>query len=247
MFKSLFSKFKRSKLLPVDYSTVVTDMHSHFIPGIDDGSKSIEESVQLIREMHELGFKKIITTPHIMSDYFKNTPEIILGGLEEVRRAVKQAGISIELHAAAEYYIDDGFVRKLESEKLLTFGDNNLLFEVSYINCPDNINDIIFRMQVAGYKPIMAHPERYPFWYNDFDQYRLFRDNGVLLQINANSIGGYYGYDAKKIAEKLIDNNMVDLIGSDCHAMKHIEGLKRTQHEKYFHKVIGFNLVNKYL
>jgi tyrosine-protein phosphatase YwqE len=182
-----------------------------------------------------------------MSDYYRNTPEIIFNGLEKVRAAVKEEGLDVEINAAAEYYIDDGFLKKLESERLMTIGDNYLLFEISYINCPDNIEDIIFRMQVQGYKPIMAHPERYPFWYNDFDRYRAFRDQGVLLQLNINSLSGYYGYEAKKIGDKLVENELVDLVGTDCHHLKHVEGLKRGLKDKTLKKLVQANLLNKHL
>lgn len=245
----MFSFFRKKKegIGPIDFSALKTDMHSHLIPAIDDGSKSIEESVTLVRELHALGFTKLITTPHIMSDYFRNTPETILGGLENVRAAVKAENIPVELFAAAEYYLDDGFVEKLENEKLLTLGDNYLLFEISYVNAPDNLMQIIFRMQVLGYKPIMAHPERYPFWFDNFDFYRSLKDQGVLLQINTNSIAGYYGPEAKKIAEKLIEGELVDLLGTDTHAMKHIQALKKVTHEKILQKVLEMNLLNKHL
>ncbi|HMT27913.1 MAG TPA: capsular biosynthesis protein [Bacteroidia bacterium] len=247
MFKSLFGAFKKEEPALADYAGVGVDMHSHLIPGIDDGAKTIEDSMILIRELYGMGFRKFYTTPHIMSDYFRNTPEIILGGLEKVREAISNEGLQIEINAAAEYYIDDGFIKKLEGERLLTIGDNYLLFEISYINCPENIEDIIFRMQVQGYKPIMAHPERYPFWYNNFEQYRTFRDQGVLLQLNLNSLSGYYGHEAKKIGEKLVENNLVDLVGTDCHHMKHIEGLKRGLKEKSLRKLLETNLLNKHL
>jgi tyrosine-protein phosphatase YwqE len=247
MFKSIFSKFSKADSSPVDFSTVKTDMHSHLIPGIDDGAKTIEDSITLVRRLYELGYRKAITTPHIMSDFYKNTPEIIHAGLEKVKQAIANENIDFQIEAAAEYYLDDGFVHKLENEKLLTFGNDYLLFEISYINCPDNLKEIIFQMQVHGYKPIMAHPERYPFWFNRFDEYRAFRDQGVLLQINANSLSGYYGFEAKKVAEKLIDNEMVDLIGTDMHNLTHAEALKRTAKEKSFSKLLDFNLINKHL
>ncbi len=247
MLKSLFKSFGKKEELLTDYSLVGTDMHSHLIPGIDDGAKTIDESLMLIRHMHELGFNKLYTTPHIMSDYFRNTPEIILSGLETVREAVKKAGIPVELFAAAEYYVDDGFVKKLENEKLITIGDNLLLFEISYINCPDNIDDIIFRMQVLGYRPIMAHPERYPFWYNNFEKYQAFRDQGVLLQININSLTGYYGYEAKKTAEKMIDHGIVDMIGTDCHHTRHLDGLNKALKTRALKKVVDAGLMNKAL
>ncbi len=247
MLKSLFGGFGKKEEPLADFSFLGTDMHSHLIPGIDDGAKTIEDSITLIKELHSLGFKKLYTTPHIMSDYFRNTPEIINAGLEDVRAAIKAEGIPVEINAAAEYYFDDGFVRKLENEKLLTIGSNYLLFEISYINCPENISDMIFRMQILGYKPILAHPERYPFWHNNFDQYKTFRDQGVLLQVNLNSLGGYYGHDAKRIAEKMVQENIVDLLGTDCHHMKHVAGLQRTLKEKTLKKLLDANLLNKHL
>jgi protein-tyrosine phosphatase len=249
MLKSLRNIFKSEpeKILP-DLSQIGVDMHSHLIPGIDDGAKTLEESVELIRFMHNLGYTKLITTPHIMSDYFRNTPEIIMEGLDTVRAAIKAENIPVEIEAAAEYYIDDGFIQKLEEEKLLTIGKNNyLLVEVSYINPPDNVRDVLFRAQVLGYKPILAHPERYPFWYRTFEEYQAFRDMGVLLQINLNSVSGYYGPDAKRIAEKLIDNNMVDLVGSDLHHMKHAASLERVLYEKYLPKLLASYLLNQEL
>ncbi len=239
--------FGGKKVPPTDFSFVGVDMHSHFIPGIDDGARTMEDSIELIGRMKEYGFRKVITTPHVMSDHFRNTPEIILEGLAEVRKAVQAEGIEIEVDAAAEYYLDDGFMHKLDNEKLLTFGENYLLFEVSYINCPENIREIIFNMQVKGYKPVLAHPERYPFWFGKLEHYREFHDAGVLLQINANSLAGYYGVDARKTAEKLIDNDLVDFIGSDMHKVAHAEAMKRVMHEKYFRKLRDSRLVNNQL
>ncbi|MEO8146247.1 MAG: CpsB/CapC family capsule biosynthesis tyrosine phosphatase [Bacteroidia bacterium] len=244
IFKNIF---KKEELDPVDFTSIGTDIHSHLIPGIDDGAQTMDDTLNLVRAQYDLGIRKFVTTPHIMSDFFKNTPEIILGGLAEVRKVLKDEKIDVEISAAAEYYVDDGFVRKLENEKLLTFGNNHLLIEISYINCPDNIREIIFNIQLREYKVILAHPERYPYWYKKFDEYRNIRDSGVLLQININSLSGYYGEGAKMIAEKLIDNDMVDLIGSDMHNMKHVEAMRRVCKTKYFRKVLEMNLLNKHL
>ena len=242
--RNLFSK-KDDGLGPIDFSSLGTDMHSHLIPGIDDGAKSVEDSVELIRHLHSLGYTKLITTPHVMSDYFQNTPETILGGLEIVRAALKENNIPVEISAAAEYYIDDGFIRKLEEEKLLTFGDNYLLVEVSYINPPDNVRDILFRAQVLGYKPILAHPERYPFWYRSLDEYQRFFDMGIILQLNLNSLSGYYGPDAKRIAEKLIEMEIVQALGTDMHHMKHGAFLSKVVNEKSFRRILEMPLINR--
>ncbi len=240
-FFGLFSK--KEPPLP-SYYGVSTDMHSHLIPGIDDGAKDLKESVELVKELKRLGFKKLITTPHIMSDYYRNTPENILSGLSEVRDALAFEGIEMELEAAAEYYFDDGLIRKLDNEQLLTFSGKHLLFEISYINCPDNINEVVFKMQVQGYKPVLAHPERYPFWHNNFEKYHEFHDLGVLLQLNINSLSGYYGHEAKRTAERMIDEGIIDLVGTDCHHQRHIQALKNGLSEKYMKKVLKLNLLN---
>ena len=227
-----------------DYSSVGVDMHSHLIPGIDDGCKSIPESLELIKKFSELGFRKLITTPHIMSDAYRNTPEIIFSGLEELRNAAQREGLSIELDAAAEYYFDEEFSKLVKSKNLLCLSGKYVLFEVSYMNPPDNINEVIFNIRMAGYTPILAHPERYPFWYHRFDEYHKFKEAGVLFQLNTNSLAGYYGPDAKKIGEKMINENMIDFIGSDMHGMRHMAALERCIHEKYLWQLAASGLKN---
>jgi protein-tyrosine phosphatase len=246
-FLNIFSQGKDKSVETADFSAISVDMHSHLIPGIDDGAKTIDDSIALIRQMHAAGYSRLITTPHIMSDYFRNTPEIINAGLELLREAVQNENIPVHIDAAAEYYIDDGFMRKLEEERLLTFGDNYLLVEISYMNPPDNVREIFFRAMVLGYKPVLAHPERYPYWYGNFDEYRHIRDMGVHLQLNLNSLSGYYGPDAKKTAEKLIDNAMIDMVGTDMHHQKHATALQRCLNEKYLQRVFELNLLNRFL
>jgi protein-tyrosine phosphatase len=249
MLKSFFKKFSSGsdEEESIDFSTLKADMHSHLIPGIDDGAKTIEDSLELIRIMHGLGYSKFITTPHIMSDYFRNTPEIILEGLATLKKALVENNIPVEVSAAAEYYLDDGFIRKLEEEKLLTFGDNYLLVEVSYINPPDNVNEVLFRAQVLGYKPVLAHPERYPFWHRDLDHYKRFYEMGVTLQLNLNSLAGYYGPDAKKVAEKLIDMGIIGALGTDMHHLRHAGALQQVTKEKYLKKILDMPLLNREL
>lgn len=228
-----------------DISAVRCDIHSHFIPGIDDGAQTMEDSLLLIDELHKMGYKKIITTPHVMSDSFRNTPQIILDGLEKVRSALKEAHIPVEIEAAAEYYVDYEFEKKIDTEQLLTFGDNYLLFEVSYVNPPDNLNSIIFKLQTAGYKPVLAHPERYNFWHGNFSKYEELRDKKVLFQLNINSLTGYYSFSTKKIAERMIATNMIDFLGTDCHHIGHIGLLKKSLKNTFLKQLTGSNrLIN---
>lgn len=249
IFKSLFGPKKKVEVYPAitDLSIFETDIHSHLIPGIDDGVQTMEESIEMIRGMVDLGIKRIVTTPHIMSDYYKNTPDIIRSGLDNVRKELKKQNINVEIDAAAEYYIDEGFLPKLNRKDIIAIRDKYLLFEISYINPPDNLHSIIFEINVAGYIPVLAHPERYPFWYNKFEEFQRIKETGALLQLNTNSLTGYYGGGAKAIAEKMIDMNMIDFIGSDLHGQRHLEGLRKAVSEKHLHKLAAIGVKNSTL
>jgi protein-tyrosine phosphatase len=238
-FNNLFRK-KEKLLEPADISTLHVDIHSHFIPGIDDGAEDLEQSLDLLRKMSELGYRKVITTPHVMSDFYRNDPKIILAGLEKVRQGIKEAGIPIEIEAAAEYYLDDQLESLIERNEVLSFGNKYLLFEMPFIAEPQNLARAVFNMQLGGYKPILAHPERYQFWHNDFQKYEDIFDKGVLLQVNINSLSGYYSPAVKKIAEQLIDKDMVSFLGTDCHRMEHLDIYQNiTCRTPYFHKLLG--------
>ncbi|HEY4650476.1 MAG TPA: CpsB/CapC family capsule biosynthesis tyrosine phosphatase [Pontibacter sp.] len=224
------------------------DMHSHILPGLDDGAETLERSLELVQGMQQLGYRKLIMTPHIMSDFYRNTPEGIRERLQLLKGAVAEAGIEIELGCAAEYYLDEVFLQKLEDdEELLTFGDRCLLFETSFLNEPLNLREAIFKMQSRGYKPVLAHPERYSYFYGKFDELVNLREQGVLLQPNLNSLTGYYSPAAKAVAEKLIDNGLVDLVGSDVHSTKHLGSLQRVLSTKYISKVLSLPLLNPQL
>jgi tyrosine-protein phosphatase YwqE len=236
----LFNIFsKKEEIVLKDFSELVVDMHSHLIPGIDDGSKTIESSIELIKNLNDLGYKKLITTPHIMSDYFRNTPDIIHNGLTKLKLELENSGIDIEIEAAAEYYVDFEFQKKLRTEKLLTFGGNYVLFELSYYNSPQNLEEVIFELQTNGYKPILAHPERYSYWHNNFEIYSNLKDKGVFFQLNLNSLTGEYSPLSKKIAEKLIDSEYVEFLGTDTHNLRHIELLKNLFPNKHLNKLVS--------
>jgi len=229
-----FSKKKiEVGLDPLDFSVLKTDIHSHFIPGIDDGSPDMETTISLIKQMQGLGFKKVITTPHVMSDFYKNTSDIILKGLTDIRSELKVKNINMEIEAAAEYYIDYDFEQKIGKEKLLTFGDNYILVELSFMEAPKNLLDIIFKLQLEGYKVVLAHPERYVFF--TMSDYEELVNRGCLLQINWLSIIGYYSPQIEHKTKSLIAADMVSFIGSDCHNMNHAELYKKCQTKKAWH------------
>ncbi|WP_235527412.1 tyrosine-protein phosphatase [Pedobacter sp. Leaf41] len=203
-------------------------MHSHIIPGIDDGAQTINDSILLAKKFKSLGFKKLIATPHIMADYFRNTPDTINRSLDILRKGLQEIQLDLEIDAAAEYYLDETLEKKVKQKEVLTFGSNYLLFELSYINAPQNLFDIIKMMQDAGYKPVLAHPERYPYYYGSLEYYSQIKETGCLLQMNSIALTGYYGSGAKKIAEEMAENHLVDFIGSDMHHLKHAAALEES-------------------
>ena len=228
-----FSKTKEKELAPLDFSILRTDIHSHLIPGIDDGSPDMETTINLIREMQKLGFSKVITSPHVISDLYKNSSEIILKGLATVRAELQSQNINMEIDAVAEYYIDYDFEKKIGKEKFLTFGVNYLLVELSFVEAPRNLFEIIFKLQLEGYKVVLAHPERYN--YLQVKDYEDLVNRGVMLQINWLSLIGYYSKPIKNKTEDLIAKNMVSFIGTDCHNMHHADLYKRCQTKNAWH------------
>ncbi|WP_295675841.1 CpsB/CapC family capsule biosynthesis tyrosine phosphatase [uncultured Mucilaginibacter sp.] len=232
----IFKKKEYKKNITFDYSSIEVDMHSHVLPGIDDGAKNPEESIALIRKMMELGIRKIIATPHIMADYYRNTPETINGALALLKAELAKEKIDIEIEAAAEHYFDETFEDRVNNGELMIMGDNYVLFEFSFINQPPNTIPVVQRLRDLGYKPILAHPERYP--YLEIDQLKTLHDWGLLFQINTISLTGYYGKETKKAAENLIDNQLVDFISSDMHHLRHAEALKQALKMPYLEKIM---------
>ena len=238
----MFSFFKK-KYQPKRGPVLSVDLHSHFIPGIDDGSQSMEESLTLLRGMAALGYKKVITTPHIMVDAYKNTPEIIKSGLRDVRRALVQEGIDIEIDAAAEYYLDDGFLPLLEKGDLMPVNDTYLLFETSYISKPLQLEEMIFEIGAAGYTPLMAHPERYRYIRNPEKEYTRLKDLGVKFQVNLNSFGGHYGKSAQALVGHLKEKGMIDFLGSDVHHKKQVETLSEVFVSEVYNDIFSKNKI----
>ena len=243
----MFSFFKK-KYVPQRGPVLTVDLHSHFIPGIDDGSQNMEETLTLLRGMSDLGYQKVITTPHIMVDAYKNTPAIIKSGLEDVRRAIAQEGIEIEIDAAAEYYLDDGFLPLLEKRDLMPINGNYLLFETSYISKPLQLEEMIFEIGAAGYTPLMAHPERYRYIRKPEKEYTRFKDLGVKFQVNLNSFGGHYGKSAQTLVNFIKEQGMIDFLGSDVHHKKQVETLSEVFVSEAYHDIFNKNkILNHFL
>ena len=238
LFHRIFSK-KEVLLDPIDLNQLKTDLHSHLIPGIDDGSATMEDTVALLRKFEELGYQKVVTTPHVMSDYYINTPEIINAGLENVREAIQENGLNMAIEAAAEYNLEPEFEKLIEEENVLTFGKENfLLFELSFFEEPKRLNETIWTMREKGYNPVLAHVERYAYWHQDYDKVEEMINRGVKLQLNIGSITGSYGPEVKTFAERLIKDEVIEFIGSDCHHMQHLEMIEYARRLPSFQQLI---------
>lgn len=221
---SFFSR-KKSLVLPGQFS-FNTDVHSHILPGIDDGSPDLETSLHLIKGLHAIGIRKCVATPHIIGDLYRNDPDTIDAALKKVIAGCDEAGINMEISAAAEYMLDDYFMQLLQQKKpLLTLHKNILLTELPYSVQPDNIEELVFNILTEGYKPVLAHPERYFYFHRNYDFYYRLKELGFVLQVNLLSLTGYYGDAVKKAAMFLFKKDLVSLVGTDMHHVKHLAAL----------------------
>ena len=238
----------RKRHTEIQGNPITIDIHSHLLPGLDDGVQSFEESEQVIRRFIALGFRKLITTPHVMSDTYRNTSEMILGRLSELRQFLHEKEIHIQMDAAAEYYLDEDLIGKIESNaRLLTFGRNYLLFETNFLTEPLLLKEFIFQVTSKGYHPVLAHPERYIYLQNNLAKLEDLIDRGVLFQINISSLTGYYSKGAQTTAQKLIDRGYVHFLGSDCHSLNHVELVAQASVMRYYQKAITLPLQNNTL
>lgn len=233
--------FFKSKTIPLNefFPEGFVDIHSHLLPGIDDGSPDLETSIALIEKMSSYGIKNFITTPHILGDLHPNTPEIIRKKLDEVKKELINRNITgISIEAAAEYMLDEQFSMLLEQDaQLLTLKDNLVLVEMSYFSPPINLFEILFQMQLKGYKPVLAHPERYSSYHREPRIYQKLKNAGCLLQLNLLSLTEHYGIEVQKKAYKLISENMYDFVGTDTHHVNHLELLQKIATKKNFKKM----------
>ncbi len=204
-----------------------TDIHSHLLPGVDDGVESQEQTLEVLRQLEAWGIRRVITTPHVNQDWYPNTPSILVEGQQTLQKLVLDSGLNLTIEVAAEYLVDDLFLQLLESEQLLTFGDERyLLIETGWASAPHFMETVLFRIQTKGYKPILAHPERYQYYFNDLAAIAKLRDLGCLLQLNWGSMTGRYGSKVKAQAHLLLKNKWIDFIGSDLHRPADLRSLE---------------------
>ncbi|CAM3586707.1 capsular polysaccharide biosynthesis protein [Flavobacterium saliperosum S13] len=223
MLSFLKAKPVLKDLIPDEY----VDIHSHVLFGIDDGAKTIEDSNFLMQSMLDMRFSKCITTPHTIEHVWDNSRASILEKHREVSAISPDLSEKIGLQVASEYMMNESFVTLFQSEPLLTLKGNYVLVEMSYLNPPIQLYDILFKLQLAGYTPVLAHPERYAFFHHNFPEYKKLKKAGCLFQLNLLSTMGYYGPDVTEAAEKLLKKGMIDFTGSDAHHKTHIEAFSK--------------------
>lgn len=229
---------KRSK--NSDFSSIGLDMHSHLIPGVDDGAKDAEDSLKLITGLKELGFVRIYTTPHTLKDIHPNTTTTLQEAFLLLNGKLPEG---IEMNLSSEYYLDEQFQEQVNSGTLLPLPGNRLLIEFSQIARPHDLEEQIFELGIKGYQLILAHPERYLFFHKQFAYFSRLKEMGIELQVNALSLTDYYGKSIRSTAEKLIEQDLVDFIGTDIHNVKHLEALKQVPESKHFARLLDSGLL----
>jgi len=245
----MFSLFTRKKEPEsVDYFPLTMDIHSHILPGIDDGSPDLETSIRLIKGLMEMGVTKSIATPHVISDLYRNNPTTINNALTLLRNEIKAQGLNFEVNAAAEYMLDSSFFELLhKKEPILTLKDNIILTEFSYASMPEDPAKHSFEIIMAGYSPILAHPERYPYYYKNYNMYHRFVELGFMLQLNLLSLTGYYGKEAVKASHYMLKNELISFVGTDMHHFRHLDMLTDNKSRLEFQKHLSHRSWNNFL
>ena len=248
--RNLFRKRPSQGVVKNDLKFLITDVHSHLVPGVDDGAPDMTSALALISRLHHLGFERLVTTPHIMSDLYPNTPDILQPRFHELKREVAKRFPSLTLTLAAEYFLDTSFIELLENpDKLLTFpcvdplnGDKHemLLFEFAFHEAPNDelLTEAIFKMQTSGITPVVAHCARYPYWHMDRTKLESLHSKGVILTVNAATLVGNYGELAKETANHAVNQGWIRMVCSDTHAPHHIVAVKELETSEILAKLI---------
>jgi len=239
--------FSKKRIPLTDFFTnSFVDIHSHLLPGIDDGAKDIDTSIALILKMASYGIKNFITTPHVLGNVYPNSTAVIKEKLTVVEKELEKREIKgISIQAAAEYMLDEEFSALLEQKDILVLKDNYILVEMSYFSAPMNLYELLFKIQLKGYKPVLAHPERYNFYHSDFKSYYKLKQAGCLFQLNLLSLTDQYGKGVQKISEKLLKENLYDFVGTDTHHQNHLALLPKIGTKKTLDKITHLLSNNK--
>ncbi|WP_028663552.1 tyrosine-protein phosphatase [Runella zeae] len=242
----MFSFFKRTKASPNSAFTLTTvqcDWHCHVLYGIDDGAQNEAQTLEMLQEYVSLGIKKIVATPHVRADYFKNTSDTIKKAHEKVERLISQNNLPLVLEASAEYFADENFLGLIKKNELLPIESQYILFELPMQQFPWGIK-LVEEIQQKGYTPVLAHPERYRYWHTKPNEWKIWKNKGVCFQLNLLSLTGYYGKAERRMAEQLLDADYIDVVGTDAHGVRHLQKLADLNGNPYFDKLQQLPLLN---
>lgn len=242
----IFSNKKKDKTI-ASFSWLKQDIHSHLLPGIDDGSPDVQTSIEYLRSLSDAGIKKFVCTPHIFGDMYRNDPDTIHSALNKLKAAADKECLDITLSAAAEYMLDDYFMQLLHSgTRLMTLHGNYLLTELPYTIAPGNIEEMTFEIITSDYQPILAHPERYGYYHKNLKAYHRLKELGYLFQMNLLSLTGYYGGRVAATAKMLLKENLVDFVGTDLHHGNHLNTLIDERSQRIFDEHLGDRVFNEF-
>lgn len=221
----MFNFFHKNKAEELFFHT---DIHSHVVPGVDDGSKDLDTSMYLVKSLRGLGINRIITTPHVTGTTFENTPQTLHEPFNQLSQAISAENLDIEISHAAEYRLDEFFEHKVfEKNDFMLLPNDYILIENSFIQQALNFDEMVFELKLKGLYPILAHPERYKYYFQNKSRYEAMHDAEILFQVNLLSFSGHYGADVKNIAFWLLEKGMIDFIGTDLHTVSHVDSIKR--------------------
>lgn len=237
------------KNLPVELP-VTTDIHCHILPGVDDGSQRVDISVEIVERMSSWGIKRIFASPHVAQEMFENTPDVLDRALTALKQGLAATTVDVAVERHAEYRLDDYAIPQIlsDNEVVKTMPSGYILVENSFIQEPWNLQQLVFDIKIKDMKPVLAHPERYYYyWGHNRRQYEALHEAGLLFQVNLLSLAGYYGKHEKATAEWLVNHDLVDFIGSDIHGIHHVDAveayLRSSVSRKHFAK-LGGRLLN---
>lgn len=243
----MFSFFKSKAStpgIPFLLESIESDWHSHVLPRIDDGSPNEEQSLEMLQEYVRLGIKKIVATPHVRADYFKNTKESIIAAQSKVQHLITTHQLPLVLEASAEYFADENFLQLIEQDQLLPIENQYILFEFSMQSPTLWATKLVEKLQRKGYTPLLAHPERYRYWHGKPQEWKKWKNRGVCFQLNLLSILGQYGSAERRAAFQLLEADYIDAVGSDAHGLRHLQKLNELANNPHFDKLQQLPLLN---
>ncbi len=229
------------------------DINAHVLPGLDNGADTEAEGLRLLARMQDLGYRKVIATPHVMRAFYPVSPEAIQAKLERMQRLAYEQGLHIYLQAAAQYYLDEGLLSQLRQRRPLLclvprLGSSRyLLFETSFVALPADLLEAVELMVKQGYTPVLAHPERCLYLQKNLDLVHELHQRNVVFQVDANSLTGYFSRNAQRMAERLIEENLTYFLGSDCHRLDQLDVLEVAADLPHYRQAIALGLLNNTL